>query len=173
MLDEGNAYEFHGKTMCESCFNEHTAVCECCNDRIWQSNSRGDESITLCYDCYDDYYTTCEDCGRVIHNDSACYESDDSNIPYCESCYDRINNTIIKSYNFKPKPIFYGEDSMFMGVELEIDKDGECIENAETLLNIANRDNEHIYCKHDGSIEDGFEIVSHPMTLDYHINKMK
>ena len=26
VLDEGNVYEFHGKTMCEGCFNEHTAV---------------------------------------------------------------------------------------------------------------------------------------------------
>lgn len=30
----------------------------------------------------------------------------------------------------------------------------------------------HIYCKHDGSLEDGFEIVTHPMTLDYHTNEM-
>jgi hypothetical protein len=97
VLDEGNVYEFHDKVMCEGCFNEHTAVCECCNDSVY-------------------------------------YESDDSDIPYCESCFDRINNAIIKTYNFKPKPIFYGSDSMFMGVELEIDKGGECIENAETLL---------------------------------------
>ena len=26
VLDEGNVYEFHGKTMCEGYFNEHTAV---------------------------------------------------------------------------------------------------------------------------------------------------
>ena len=31
---------------------------------------------------------------------------------------------------------------------------------------------EHIYCKHDGSLEEGFEIVTHPMTLDYHLNQM-
>ena len=29
-----------------------------------------------------------------------------------------------------------------------------------------------MYCKHDGSIEYGFEMVSHPMTLDYHRNEM-
>lgn len=32
--------------------------------------------------------------------------------------------------------------------------------------------NENIYIKSDGSIDDGFEIVSHPMTLDYHLNEM-
>ena len=35
-------------------------------------------------------------------------------------------------------------------------------------LYIANRDDEHPYCKHNGSLEDGFELVSHPMTLAHH-----
>ena len=35
-----------------------------------------------------------------------------------------------------------------------------------------NSGNEMIYIKHDGSINEGFEIVSHPMTLDYHENHM-
>lgn len=55
-----------------------------------------------------------------------------------------------------------------MGVELEIDDGGESSSNAKELLSIANRSYEHIYCKHDGSLEEGFEIVTHPMTLDYH-----
>lgn len=55
---------------------------------------------------------------------------------------------------------------------MEIDKGGEDNENAEALLNIANRYNEHIYCKHDGSIDNGFEMVSHPMSLEYHTNEM-
>jgi hypothetical protein len=61
---------------------------------------------------------------------------------------------------------------MYLGVELEIDNGGECHENAELLLDIMNERNEHIYCKHDGSIADGFEIVSHPCTLGYHMHEM-
>ena len=59
-----------------------------------------------------------------------------------------------------------------MGVELEIDKGGEISENAEILTDIANTSNNHMYCKHDGSIDNGFEMVSHPMTLDYHTKSM-
>lgn len=59
-----------------------------------------------------------------------------------------------------------------MGVELEIDKAGEYDSNAKKLINIANQNGDRIYCKHDGSIDDGFEIVSHPMSLEYHINEM-
>ena len=59
-----------------------------------------------------------------------------------------------------------------MGVELEIDDGGEYSENAEKILGIGNRTDNHIYCKHDGSLDEGFEIVSHPMTLEYHLNEM-
>ena len=31
---------------------------------------------------------------------------------------------------------------------------------------------EYLYCKHDGSLDDGFEMVTHPMTLDFHMPKM-
>ena len=79
---------------------------------------------------------------------------------------------LTKEYNYKPEPIFYGSGDLFMGIELEIDKGGEYNSNAQKLLNIANARAEHIYCKHDGSIEEGFEIVSHPMTLEYHIDNM-
>ena len=60
-----------------------------------------------------------------------------------------------------------------MGVELEIDGGGEINSHAESLMDIANTNGlEHIFCKHDGSLEDGFEIVGHPMSLDYHLNEM-
>ena len=51
-----------------------------------------------------------------------------------------------------------------------MDVGGHDDENAEELQNIANYPNEQIYIKSDGSIDDGFEIVTHPMTLDYHLN---
>lgn len=56
-----------------------------------------------------------------------------------------------------------------MGVELEIDEGGECDHNARSILETANGSGaEYFYCKHDGSLNDGFELVTHPMTLAYH-----
>ena len=78
----------------------------------------------------------------------------------------------IKPYNYKPEPLFYGSGNLFYGVELEIDKGGEYSSSAEILMDVVNRDSEHMYCKHDGSINCGFEMVLHPMTLDYHLNSM-
>ena len=126
----------------------------------------------LCESCFDRNYTYCEGCNRVIHNDEAHYEDEYSEYPYCASCYEQRVKSAIKSYNYKPEPIFYGDGELYMGIELEIDKGGENNENADKLLNKANRDSERIYCKHDGSICEGFEIVSHPMSLEYHLNEM-
>ena len=171
ILNEETMNEFNGQFYCSECFEEVTTVCSCCGDRIYRDDSQGDGDITLCQHCYEYNYTRCDECGTLIHNDDVYYD-DDSDYPYCRDCYEKLQEASIKSYNYKPEPIFYGSGDLFLGVELEIDKGGEYNDNAEELLAVANRRNEHIYCKHDGSINCGFEIVSHPMSLEYHIDNM-
>ena len=171
ILTEEETHRFNNVEMCESCFNSRTTNCDCCGTRIWRDDAEGNENTVLCERCYNEYYTHCERCGRLISYDDACY-FDGSDEPYCNGCYDVLNNAPIHDYGYKPEPIFYGDGSLYMGVELEIDEGGECDSNAEILLDTANANEPHIYCKHDGSIDSGFEIVSHPMTLDYHTNCM-
>ena len=162
---------FNDRIMCEDCLDELTTFCDCCLDRIWRSEADGNRSLTLCSYCYENNYVTCTNCGCLVHNDDAHYP-DDSDEPYCQDCYDKYSGEYIHNYHYKPEPIFYGSGSLFMGVELEIDDGGEEDRKAEKICGIANDENEYIYCKHDGSLDDGFEIVSHPMTLDYHTNEM-
>jgi len=171
VLTNEETFTFEEQVFCEHCFNERTVVCYNCFERMWREDAEGDSRVTLCSNCYENSYTNCENCGLLIHNDDAHYE-DDSDYPYCYDCFQKLQENPIKSYSYKPEPEFYGSGDFFMGVELEIDKGGEYDENAKLLLDIANCDKERIYCKHDGSINDGFEIVSHPMSLDYHINEM-
>ncbi len=170
-LTEAQATLFDDKILCEHCLDEETTICDCCMERIWTSRARGDGYTTLCRDCYANNYTTCSHCGILVHNDNVYYDDDTDNA-YCGTCFEKVRNLPIKSYNYKPEPIFYGSGSPYLGVELEVDLGGEDDCNAEKLLDIANSDVERIYCKHDGSLDEGFEIVSHPMTLDYHINEM-
>lgn len=171
-VEREKLFEFDGKHLCESCLNEFTTVCDCCGNRIWECDAEGDANVTLCHHCYEYNYCECEECGRLIHNEDTYRIDDDDDYSYCYECYQKLSNTPIKSYNYKPEPIFYGSGDLYMGVELEIDEGGEYSENAEKLTDIANSYCERIYCKHDGSISEGFEIVSHPMTLDYHTNEM-
>ena len=172
ILTEDNAYEFEGHIMCQKCKCDNVITCGYCGESLWPSDNAGDSSTPLCSSCYDKHYTCCEECGRVISFDDA-YYFDGDDIPYCERCYDRMTcERYIHDYGYKPDPIFYGDEKLYMGVELEIDLGGENSCFAEEILNIANFKCEHLYCKHDGSIEDGFEMVSHPMDLKYHQDEM-
>lgn len=58
----------------------------------------------------------------------------------------------------------------YFGVEPEIDDGGHSDRNAKILLDAVNTDAEYIYIKTDSSLHDGLEIVTHPMTLDFHLH---
>ena len=165
-IDTDDYEEFNGEILCSDCIDNFTSVCDCCGERIWSEDTQGDEYTTLCQHCYDYHYTRCEECDSIIHNDDA-YEYDDGY--FCRECYQNIRrNASIHEYGYKPEPIFYGDSNRYFGVELEIDGAGKEDEYAEELLDIANMREDHIYIKTDGSLDDGMEIVTHPMSLEYH-----
>lgn len=167
LIDTDDYEEVGGGIVCSECYEHHTTTCDRCGSTIWIDDGYGDECTTLCHHCYDNHYTRCSCCDAMLHEDDA-YHLD--GYDYCSECYhDEVDrNRSIHDYGYKPEPIFYGDSNRFFGVELEIDGAGKDGDNADELLAIANRDNEHIYIKGDGSLDDGLEIVTHPMSLDYH-----
>ena len=171
VLTEQTEGVIDGEIYCPDCLERLTTTCDCCGRRILRCDAESDGCIMLCRHCYEYSYTRCEGCGCIISNDEVNYVDGDD-YPYCDECYRKIEEEPIKSYGYKPEPIFYGSGNLFYGVELEIDKGGERGDYAEEILNTANAHNLHLYAKHDGSIDDGFELVSHPMTLEYHTNTM-
>lgn len=170
VLEESEGYRFHEELYCEECLREVTVVCTHCEQRIYRQDNEGNSETPLCRRCYSNFYTHCERCDALIHQEDAYYESDDDDTPYCFHCH-RQNETI-HNYYYKPEPIFYGSGPRFFGVELEVDGAGESYRNAARVLEAGNADEEYIYCKHDGSLEDGFEIVTHPLSLEYQYNHM-
>ena len=165
--------EFDGLTLCDECLQNQTVICSHCGSRTWADDNANNGAFPLCQGCLVDHYTTCTRCDRLIHLDNAYYESDSLDEPFCYDCFQNYSsNRAIKDYYYKPTPIFYGKGGRFFGVELEVDEACEDNENSESVINIANASKEHIYCKHDGSLDDGFEIVTHPMTLNYHMDEM-
>ena len=160
--------------LCSRCAEEETVICSRCGERIFRDDNAGNEEIPLCQDCFDRHFERCCHCGRIIHQSDAYYEDEDSDEPFCYSCYSQYAHANgIHDYYYKPEPIFRGEGDRYFGLELEIDGAGERDDYANKVLSTGNPDGvENIYCKHDGSLDDGFEIVTHPMTLDYHMNEM-
>lgn len=174
-LPPDECHEFDGETLCQECLDENTVICADCGNRVWNDDNAGNEDHPLCQRCYDDDYTTCTRCGALLRYSAAYYQDSDGDEdePFCDSCYYRLPKESIQDYYYKPDPIFYGDGPRYFGVELEIDEAGERDSSAERLLNIAHSNGlEHIYCKHDGSLDDGFEIVTHPMSLSYHMTEM-
>lgn len=154
--------------LCEDCVEEHCVTCEHCGETIWAENSVSDDNICLCTGCFDTHYYRCESCGHIVSENDVCWHND---LAYCESCSEEMTEEI-EEYGYKPDPVFYGTSERFFGVELEVDDGGKDNDNARTLKDIANRSKEHLYIKSDGSLEDGFELVTHPMSLVYHQEEM-
>lgn len=173
-LTPDSAIEFNGEYYCEECLDELTVLCDCCNARVLREDAQIDSNYTLCPDCYYEHYSCCEDCGAIIANEDCYYIDEYDDYPYCYSCFQRNQRDKgIHDYSYKPEPIFHGNGNRYFGVELEVDYGGHCDDNAREILDIANDEHEeNLYIKHDGSIDDGFEMVTHPMTLDYHKNIM-
>lgn len=162
-IDGGREY------VCQMCAEFYYYQCDHCGEYVSSRRLWANGNMTICVRCADDY-CICHDCDDVVHAGYAQYIG---GYYYCGDCA-LSHRSIIHDYNYKPSPVFYGElsDTVrgYYGVELEID-DGEDREEAARYIQDVGGD--HIYLKHDGSLSsDGFEIVTHPATLDYHMHNM-
>jgi len=158
VYDYNNAtrYEADGRNYCEECWNEcDVNYCDECDGNTMEDTTWSHiRSQHLCQEHYEeDVY--CSAC------DEEYYEGDGHNC---------TNSTeLIKSYGYKPTPLFFpdSEQPYYMGIELEVEcKNSNRRDVAEYVVQqLGNR----AYLKHDGSLNNGFEIVTHPHTLDeYH-----
>lgn len=138
-----------------------THRCNCCNEILHGNDYYNDGEIRLCNSC-----SHCSDCNTLMRQGGWEYNGHYYCYPCMQTKYEK--KLLIHTYKYKPAPIFYGDRPRYFGVELEIDGAGKNTDNADKILTLANKDSEHIYIKTDNSLEDGMEIVSHPMTLDYH-----
>lgn len=164
---------FDGQALCPTCLEAETTLCDHCGDRIWRDATEGDDDLALCSHCYEYEYVHCEQCGALIPQGDAYYPDDDDESPYCHSCYlEQLDSATIHEYCYKPEPTFYGQGPRYFGIELEIDEGGESPAHAAKLLALANSADNYLYAKHDGSLNDGFELVSEPCSLLYHQNRI-
>jgi len=176
-----DATEHQGKYYCRECFRLEFFHCRCCGGYhlIKESNGIDNNGRRICNNCRNKY-DLCPECGNWVEIKSNIYII--NNKHYCMNCF--FEASAIHHYKYRPDPIFYMKKSQadLFGVELEIGEGGFSDENAKRLLSIVNG-NKHeskFYTKYDGSICDkdsracnGFEIVSHPATLEKHLKEFK
>ena len=162
---------------------QETFSCEWCyGDFPVDNDVRECVDGMLCYNCFVTWSGECENCGDIHHTDNFRY-CDYCGLDSCYSCYeyhdcaeDEENRYLpfVNSYSYKPNPNFLGNGNMFMGVELEVDLPNGIhssdVGNVEELVDIG-KNGSLFYMKEDGSLMNGFEVVTHPATLSYHMKQ--
>jgi len=176
--------EFTDHMLCEAC-EDDARQCYGCdrllnvqNDYYETFDTYGRRDDYWCRRCYADVAVSCDICDETYHQD------DD---PNCD-CHD--NSGIIMSYGAMRDAgdrifhvgcnddgdtiIIHGQHAFnrsqfvhepVMGFESECESENaDLYQGAELFRNLVN-DN-RLYLKEDGSLRDGFEIVTHPHTLD-------
>lgn len=119
--------------------------------------------IHICNACRTHNIHRCNDCGEVW-------------LPNGEAVCAKCKSGLIHDYNYKPTPKFKktaaddrAEKILYFGLEIEIESN---IGNVKKLSEIVNTKlSEYFYCKHDGSLDNGVEFVSEPMTYKFFTKK--
>jgi len=147
---------------CQSCADSHGNWCD--GHEGWTTDSTArlsDRREHWCSDCLDNAHY-CDECDGY----------------YADGCdeghNDEPDERIVHDYNYKPDPIFHGGgtgERLFLGIEIEV----EAGRNLEGASNYAHRleDLNIAYLKGDGSLNCGFEVVSHPISHAYWKNNMQ
>jgi hypothetical protein len=146
--------------LCSACFSKEEEACDLCDScNIWDYDSQFqyyefiDQSV--CRVCQTNI-STCRSCGEDSWNDGD------------HSCDER--HAVIKSFDFRPAGgfTFHGtdENNLFLGFELEVESCdvSDMYDSATRVNNVLSKSNRG-YLKSDGSLDDGFEIVTQPHTL--------
>ena len=87
----------------------------------------------------------------------------------CRQCVEDARKYRIKRYHDNPILDFYNENGKtldlnnedFYGLELEVDRGGEDNDMSKDVIKLLQ---ERVYTMHDGSLNNGFEIITHPHT---------
>lgn len=151
-----------GKKYCNECYHHLYVKCNhCCKEILrYDTNLRSDDYGNIfCSECFETLFTLCSICGRITQ------VSDREDNCICEVC----NSHPILDHSTKPKPLFKSiptdkneKRELYLGFELEV-QDRKYRVDLHTQAKWI-RDNSYFYSKYDGSVTDGFEIVSHPFT---------
>ena len=146
---------------CEDCTENDSWNCDSCGD-TYSTDSGSHETgwSHYCEDCFTNngfYY--CGQCGEVSRDDIG-----------CQQCRD---NGIIHDYSYKPDAIFHrtaenpvGQFAHY-GIEIEVEasREGWSPEEIATSFIETMGGESEFYAKHDSSLDNGVELVSHPRTL--------
>ena len=146
---------------CADCVDYYTFFCDSCQEHYnsrtvvgHNVSSRRDNEL-WCENCTEYHAGWCEVCDHYEHIDQMCEPEDEVEL---------------FSYNYKPRVrhiLALGEDSSVRtyGIELEMEPSHNEGERKFLVNALEAAFGSDFYCKQDGSLDDGVEMVSHPHSL--------
>jgi len=146
------------ESWCEYCWENYSYYCDSCSES-YSGDCTYVQDTPYCERCYESECYWCEDCDESFTNDNSCDCRDNDNDRCCRAYR---NSGTIHDYSCKPNPKFKGtsKHNMYLGFELETE-----VQSLDSGARYASSNLDGIaYLKHDGSIGNGFEIVTHPHT---------
>lgn len=158
--------------VCSECAERNYRRCDDCGEYFDDYHiSLSDAYHDICDNCANDW-VRCYYCDEVLRMNDATYDELDGEY-YCSNCAPERGG--LHDYGYKPDPVFgttdcfdgaayYTGSALTFGVELECDDGDDVADAVQAIADLTNR----CYCKHDGSLDDGYEIVTHPGTLAWH-----
>ena len=161
--DEYNDVE--GELWCRTCTRDDATWCDVCDNYFTgYSYSADDSSDCMCERCFENNTSYCEECDNYYVNDCGYnHESED-------------DSRTIHDYSYRPDPIFHSSEEeqtrLYFGIEIETEVRGGDYSDRRVAAEYAQQlEHEGLaYLKSDGSLECGFEIVTHPLSHSYFMN---
>jgi len=174
-VDREDAYFVREALYCDECVSS----CIGCGDSVVTAESIVTHGGDVIGDCCRDDYSECEHCSCVVHYEEIGFVNDET--PYCQECLSYhcvycdeceqwhngqvCGSAYINDYNFRvPLEFRRGRKESsglkdYFGLEVEVEADNDLAEDVDAL--------DYLFCKEDGSVPAGFEIVSQPGTLAF------
>lgn len=156
--------------VCLECADKYYYKCMDCGEYFSIDNIYIDRwGDILCHSCYESDYIECHNCGCFVPLWEAYNYGEDM---YCEDCYRELIPDCVYGYHSfdnwnilsTPNEIL-SNDMELIGLEIEVDSDC-CIEKDVIEESHERLNGDGVYMS-DGSLDNGFEIVTHPMTKEY------
>jgi hypothetical protein len=168
-------YDGAEEYLCNHCRELHYIQCDGCGDWVRDGDVTSVNGSDRCESCMEGM-EQCRGCGDWFDSDDDDWTYGEDG--YCRACAERERereqeereNEVIGSHNDKVNTRPAGKGPVWYGVELEVEAGDDRVESAEdTISALDDYDRGDDYeIKRDGSLDNGFEIVTRPADWDWH-----
>lgn len=157
--ENDNWWSVDGERWCENCIDDASYCERCCEYSSDGGYYIADRGVNWCDGCTSYHGNWCDECEHYTEDN-------------CESCNGDTQDgvRIVHDYNYRPDPVFHtikDNERLFFGVELEMEFPNGYRGDASSHAYHALEPDDYAYLKNDGSLEEGFELVTHPMSFDF------